>query len=34
MTAAAHIFRLDAVSKRYGETIALDNINLSVDSNE
>ncbi len=34
MTAEAHIFRLDSVSKRYGETTALDNINLSVDRNE
>ena len=34
MTAEAHIFRLDAVSKRYGVTVALDNINLSVERNE
>jgi spermidine/putrescine transport system ATP-binding protein len=34
MTATASIFRLDAVSKRYGATVALDNINLAVERNE
>ena len=34
MTADAHIFRLDAVSKRYGATVALDKITLSVERNE
>ena len=34
MTADAHIFRLDGVSKRYGATVALDKINLSVERNE
>jgi spermidine/putrescine transport system ATP-binding protein len=34
MTAAAHIFRLDTISKRYGEIVALDNVNLTVEHNE
>jgi spermidine/putrescine transport system ATP-binding protein len=34
MTQEASIFRLENVTKRFGDTIALDNINLSVDQNE
>lgn len=34
MTASASIFRLENVSKRYGDTIALDDVNIAVDRNE
>jgi spermidine/putrescine transport system ATP-binding protein len=34
MNATASIFRLDDVSKTYGTTTALDNVNLAVDRNE
>ncbi len=34
MTTDASIFRLDSVTKRFGDTVALDNISLAVDRNE
>jgi spermidine/putrescine transport system ATP-binding protein len=34
MTSTSSIFRLENVTKRFGDTVALDNINLAVDQNE
>ena len=34
MTAKASIFRLETVTKRFGDIVALDNISLAVDQNE